>query len=114
MLIQLSTLHHCQQFKKEGEKQVAKFFPHYDGPYDIIVVHMETSNYTLKLPNSPNTYLTYHTSKLKAFLPNYLSLFLSCKPLQPSPIITPDGFKEFLIQEIINSQQHDHSSQYLM
>ena len=57
--VMLSTLHRCQQFKKKGEKWVAKFFPHYDGPYDIIDVHIETLNYTLELPNSPNTYLTY-------------------------------------------------------
>ena len=73
----LSTLHCCQQFKKKGEKQAAKFFPCYDGPYDIIDEHLATSNYTPEHPNSPNTYPMYHTSKLKLFVPNDILLFPS-------------------------------------
>ena len=61
--VMLSTLHCRQQFKKKGEKRAAKFFPHFDGPYDIIDEHLATSNYTLELPNSPNTYPTYHASE---------------------------------------------------
>ncbi|KIM73370.1 hypothetical protein PILCRDRAFT_54478, partial [Piloderma croceum F 1598] len=80
-----------------------KFFPHYDGPYDIIDVHTETSNYTLELPNSPNTYPTYHTSELKLFSANNDALFPSCELSQPQPIITSDGLKEYLVQEIIDS-----------
>ena len=99
----LSTLHHCQQFKKKREKRAAKFFPRYNGPYDIIDVHIETSNYTLELPHSPNTYPTYHASELKPFLPNDQSLFPSCKLSHPLPIVTTDGLEEFLVQEIIDS-----------
>jgi hypothetical protein len=66
--VMLSTLHRRQEFKKKGEKRAAKFFPRFDGPYDIIDVHVETSNYTLELPNSPNTYLTYHASELKPYM----------------------------------------------
>ena len=73
----LSTLHQCQQFKNKGEKQAAKFFPRYDGPYDIIDKHLATSNYTLELPNSPNMYPTYHAFELKLFVPNDVSLFPS-------------------------------------
>src|ERR1700691_5603365 len=70
--VMLSTLHRRQEYKKKGEKRAAKFFPQYDGPYHIIDVHVETSNYTLELLNSPNTYPTYHASELKNFLPNDL------------------------------------------
>jgi hypothetical protein len=75
--VMLLTLHCRQEFKKKGEKQAAKFFPRYDGPYDIIDIHPETSNYTLELPNAPNTYPTYHASELKVFLPNDPTLFPS-------------------------------------
>ena len=62
--VMLSTLHCCQEFKKKREKRAAKFFPCYDGPYNIIDMHTGTSNYTLELPNTPNTYPTYHSSEL--------------------------------------------------
>jgi hypothetical protein len=65
--VMLSTLHRHQEFEKKGEKRAAKFFPHYDGPYHTIDAHTVSSNYTLELPNSTNTYPTYHTSKLKPF-----------------------------------------------
>ena len=68
--VMLSTLHCRQEFKKKGKKWVAKFFPHYDGPYNIINEHAATLNYTLELLNNPNTYPTYHTSELKNFVPN--------------------------------------------
>jgi hypothetical protein len=29
----LTTLHRCNEYKAKGEKCVAKFMPHYDGPY---------------------------------------------------------------------------------
>ena len=73
----LLTLHHFQEYKKKGEKWVAKLFPCYDGPYTIIDVHSETSNYTLKLPNLPNIYPTYYASELRTFLHNDPTLFPS-------------------------------------
>jgi hypothetical protein len=107
-------LHHCQEFKKKGEKWAVKFFPCYNGPYDVINVHTETFNYTLKLPNSPNTYPTYHTSKLKLFLPNAANIFPSHELAQPQPILTTNGLKEYFVQEIINSHQHGKGNQYLV
>ena len=99
----LSTLHRRQELKKKGKKQAAKFFPHYDGPYNIIDAYAATSNYTLELPNNPNTYPTYHVSKLKTFVPNDPIFFLGCELSQPLPILTLDGLEEFLVQEILDS-----------
>ena len=95
--VMLSTLHRQQEFKQKGDDRVAKFFPRYDSPYDIINTHVETSNYTLELPNSPNVYPTYHTSELKACVPNDPVLFPSCKHARPGPIMTDDGLEEFLV-----------------
>ena len=99
----LSALHHRQEYKKRGEKRVAKFFHRYDRPYNITDVHVETSNYTLKLPNSPNSYPTYHASELKAFLPNDINLFPSRETSHPQPIVTSNGLEEYHVEEIIDS-----------
>jgi hypothetical protein len=87
---------------------VAKFFPHYDGPYNMIDTHLCTSNYTLKLPNLQNTYPTYHVSELKAFVLNDVSLFPSCELSNPQPVVIPDGLEEFLVEDIIDARQHGH------
>ena len=112
--VMLSILHCHQEFKKKGEKQAAKFFPHYDSPYNIIDEHAATSNYTLELPNNPNTYPTYHALELKTFIPNDPILFPGRELSQPLPILTPDGLKEFLVQEILDSHCHGQGWQYLI
>jgi len=110
----LSTLHRRQEYKHKGEKRAAKFFPRYDGPYVIIDAHPETSNYTLELPNSPNTYPTYHASKLKPFLPNDPELFPTHEYEQPGPIVTNDGLEEFQVEEIVDSRRRGKGWQYLV
>jgi hypothetical protein len=37
--VMLSTLHRRQEFKRKGDKHAAKFFPQYDGLYDMIDEH---------------------------------------------------------------------------
>ena len=110
----LFTLHRRQEFKKKGEKQAAKFFSHFDDLYQIIDTHTASSNYTLELLNSPNTYPTYHASKLKPFLSNDPSLFPSRELLHPEPILTPDGIEEYLVDEIIDSRKCGKGHQYLV
>ena len=102
--VMLSTLHHHQQFKKKGEKQAAKFFPRFDGPYNIIDAHVSILNDTLKLSNSPNTFPTYHASKLKPFILNDSLLFPSRELSNPQPIVTEDSLEEFLLQDIIDTR----------
>jgi hypothetical protein len=93
--VMLSTLHRRQEFKRKGEKRAAKFFPCYDGPYDIINTHPESSNYTLELPNSPNTYPTYHASELQPFVPNDPILFPDREYNRPKLILTDSGLEEY-------------------
>ena len=38
-----------------GEKGVAKFFPQYDGPFEITGCHPEASTYTINMPQYPRT-----------------------------------------------------------
>jgi Chromo (CHRromatin Organisation MOdifier) domain len=112
--VMLSTLHRRQEFKKKGEKRAAKFFPRYDGPYNIIDEHSATSNYTLELPNNPNTYPTYHASELKNFVANDPVLFPGREQSQPLPVLTEDGLEEFLVQEILDSRRRGRGWQYLV
>jgi hypothetical protein len=63
--VMLSTLHQRQEYKRRGEKHVAKFFLCFDGPFKITDCHPEASTYALDLPNSPNLFPTYHISELK-------------------------------------------------
>jgi len=72
--VQLLTLHQCNDYKAKGEKHVAKFMPHYDGPYTIIDVDEDHSTVTLNLLNSPNIFPVFHTLKFyhtQNLIPHY-------------------------------------------
>jgi len=66
--VRLSTLHRWKEYKAKSEKHVAKFMPHYDGPYTITEVNELHSTVTLNLPNSPNIYPTFHTSQVIPYI----------------------------------------------
>jgi hypothetical protein len=71
------TLHRHCEYIQGTSNCVAKFLPRYDSPYEIIDSFPEFSAYTLKLPNSPNIFPTFHVSKLKRFNANDPTLFPS-------------------------------------
>ncbi|KIM80242.1 hypothetical protein PILCRDRAFT_73495, partial [Piloderma croceum F 1598] len=77
-----------------------KFFPRYDSPYTVIDTHPETSNYTLELPNSPNTFPTFHSSELKPHFTNDCSLFPLHKMAEPQPVFTNQVFKSILFKTL--------------
>jgi hypothetical protein len=93
---------------------VAKFIPQFDGPYKIINSMPEFLAYTLDLPNSPNIFLTFHTSQLKRFTENDTALFPSHKHISPGPIMTSDGMEEYAIDKIIDEQHRGRGHQYLI
>jgi hypothetical protein len=98
----------------KGEKHVAKFFPCFNGPYEIIQSHLQTVSYTLDLPNSPNIFPTSHASKLKPHFVNDATLFSNCELPQPRPIITDASLKKYFVEDIIDSCCHGHGWQYLV
>ena len=112
--VMLSTLHRRREYKNRDEKRAAKFFPRFDGPYEIINVHTATSNYTLELPNSPNTFPTYHASELKPHIANDPLLFPSRELPEPKPILTAEGYEEYLVNSIIDSRHCGRGYQYLV
>lgn len=113
-LVMLSTLHRRQEYKWHGEKCVAKFFPCFDGLFEITDCHPKASTYTLDMPNTPNMYHTYHTSELKRHVANDPVLFPSCKFSRPGPVLAPGSPEEFHIDQIINSWKRGQGNQYLV
>jgi hypothetical protein len=112
--VMLSTLHRRHQYKKKGERRVAKFFLRFDGPYTIIDAHPETSNYTLELPNNPNLFPTFHASELKPFHPNDDTRYPSRALARPGPILGEDGMEEYEIEWIVDSRRRGRGWQFLV
>jgi hypothetical protein len=103
--VMLSTLHRRQEYKSKHEKQAAKFFLRFDGPYTIVKSHPEFSTYTLDLPNSPLVFPTFHASQLKRFIANDSTLFPSRDHPCPGPVVTADGIEEYKIDKIIDARR---------
>lgn len=112
-MVMLSTFNHRRDYKKKGEKRVAKFMPRFDGPYAVIEAHPQFSTYELELPNSPNIFPVFHTDELTPFIPNNASLFPGRELERPAPIQTEDG-EEYGIHEIIDERRRGRGTQYLV
>ena len=109
----LSTINRRWEYTQVKDGQVAKFMPRYDGPYTVIDVHPETSNYTLDLPNTPNIFPTFHSSYLIPAKPNDWNLLLSREYNKPTLIITPDGEEEYFVERILDERRRGCGKQYL-
>ncbi|KAF8802108.1 hypothetical protein BYT27DRAFT_7065863, partial [Phlegmacium glaucopus] len=79
-----------------------KFMPRNDGPYTIIQTFPEKSEYTLRLPNNPQTFPGFHSSLLKPFVPNDPSLFPDREFTRPGAVVTEDGTEENMIDKIVD------------
>jgi len=101
--VRLSMLHRCKEYTAKGEKQVAKFMLHYDGPYTITDVDEEHSTVMLDLPNSPNICPTFHTSEVLPYIESDISLFPSHRFEEPKPIVTDVGDEEYYIECILDA-----------
>jgi hypothetical protein len=112
--VMFSMLHRRNEYKKKREKRTAKFFPHFNGLYEIIRAHPETHSYTINMPNSPNVFPTFYIGKLKQFLLNNAALFPSWELLQLGPILTSEGLEEYMINKIINTQRCRWSWKFLV
>jgi hypothetical protein len=111
-LVMLSTINRRHEYKKKGDKRSAKFFPRWDSPFHITDMHPEASTYTLDIKS--NAYPVYHVSLLKPHHANDNELFPSRRLAQPGPIVTNEGLKEFLVEEIIDSRRRGRRWQFLV
>jgi hypothetical protein len=111
--VMLSTMNRRRDYKNKDEKRVAKFFLRWDGPYEVIKLHPEKSDYTLKMPAS-RVFNTFHASELKRYRENDKELFPSQEYKRPGPIMTDDGVEEYLIDRIIDERKKGKGPQYLV
>jgi hypothetical protein len=112
--VMLLMLHHHKEYRNKNEKCVTKFLPHFDGPYIVTKANPTFSAYRLDLPNSPNIFPTFHSSKLKCFYPNNNKLFSHHKLAQPGPILTLDGLEEYFADHIIDARPCGRRWQFLV
>jgi hypothetical protein len=111
-MVMLSTKHRRHEYKKKGEKRAAKFFPRWDGLYRITDTNSAVSSYTLDILS--NAYPVFHASELKAHHQNDAILFPNREFAQPGPILTANGLREHVVEEIVDSHRRGRGWQFLV
>jgi hypothetical protein len=102
------------EYKDDDKKQILKFIPHFDSPYEVTNAHSESSTYTLPMPNAPNTFPTFHTSVLQRFIPNDDILFPSRCHIHPRPTFDSDGQPVYTLKKIVAQHKWGRGWQYLI
>ena len=105
-LVMLSTENRRRNYKRKDKRRVAKFMPRNDGPYTVVKAFPEKSEYTLRLPNNPQTFPGFHSSLLKPFVPNDPTLFPDREFTRPGAVVTEDGTEENMIDKIVDRDCH--------
>ena len=98
----LATAHQQRDYMQAKDRHVAKFMPCFDGPYEILQVHPESSAYTLQLPPALKAHPTFHILNLRWNIANNNNLFPSCAHHPPQPLVTVDGTTEYFINKMLN------------
>jgi hypothetical protein len=97
---------------KDG--RVAKFMPRFDGPYEILKAYLDSSTYTLRLPEHSKIHHTFHASLLRPYITNDPDLFPRRMIQRPGPIVTADGESEYFIEKVIDERNRGRGKQYLV
>lgn len=97
---------------KDG--RVAKFMPHFDGPFKVVNAFPDSSTYTLRLPEYLKIHCTFHSSLLHTYVENDAELFPSRTVEKPGPIVTADGEIEYFIDKIIDQRACGRGKQFLV
>jgi len=87
----LSTEYRQWDYMQSKDRRVAKFMPHFDGPYSITKAFSSSSMYTLDIPASSRIHPSFHVLLLQPFIANDPSLFSEKELPHPGPIITSGG-----------------------
>ena len=72
------------------------------GPYKVMNIQKETSNYTVEIPNS-RRHPTFHISDVKKYVDSDFELFPNCERRQPRIIVEEDPNVE--IDKIIGHEK---------
>ncbi|KAL1739607.1 hypothetical protein HDZ31DRAFT_68765 [Schizophyllum fasciatum] len=111
--VKVATFNHWKHYKAKGEKRVAKFMPHFNGPYTVLRAFPDTSTYELDIPNS-KVFTKFHVSELVRWNDNDNALFPSRRLARPGPILMEDGYEEFVANRIVNERLFRNSRRYLV
>jgi hypothetical protein len=112
--LMLSTLHQRWEYKAGNKKHVAKFFPHWDGPFSVTHTFPKSSSYTIHQLNAPDAFPTFHSSLLKRHTENDVEPFPSHEHAQPGPIVGSDRMEEYTIEKIVDEQKMGWGFKYLV
>jgi hypothetical protein len=88
--------------------------PRFDGPYEIVEAHPDSSTYSLKLPFSDVKVDGFHAKLLKPWKPNDPTLFPDRQLPEPGPTLNPDGEPEWLVEKIVDQRRRGKGYQYLV
>jgi hypothetical protein len=113
-MVLMSTENRRRTYKSKGDGRVAKFMPRFDGPYEIVEGHPETSTYTLKLPFSDVKQDGFHGRLLRPWRPNNPDLFPDRQLPEPGPTLNEQGEPEWEVEEIIERRRRGKGFQYLV
>jgi hypothetical protein len=113
--VMLTTSNRRREYMQAKKGRVAKFMPRFDGPYEIISFHPESSNYTLRMPNHRGERTsTFHGSHLKLHRENDDMQFPGRALARPGPIVTENGTSEYYIEKILDERKRGRGMQYLV
>lgn len=112
--VMLSMFHHHHDYLQKDNGCVAKFMPHYDGPYTVTHPFPKKSVYTLNMPNSPELHATFHTTLLSKYMENNPDLFLGCVRQHLGTIVMEDGEVKWWVDQIVDEWKHRLGYQYLV
>lgn len=94
--------------------RVAKFMPHWDGPYNVLEAFPEILTYKLALPPPASRFTTFHVSLLKRHIENNDELFPGRWMEKSGPIVMPKGSTEYFMDKILDEQPRGQGKQYLV
>lgn len=94
--------------------RVAKFMPRWDRPYKVLEVYPTSSTYKITLPPPSMQYPTFHLLHLKRHVKNDDAQFLGRQLQKLGPVVSAEGYEEYLIDQILDERPQGRSRQYLI
>lgn len=94
---------------------MGKFMPRFKSKYKkVTAAFLEALIYTMDMPNSALSYVTFHTLELRPFKENDATLFPLMELACLGPVITVVGKEEWQVKGIIEKQKWGWGMQYLV
>ncbi|SGY12000.1 BQ5605_C011g06353 [Microbotryum silenes-dioicae] len=101
------------RYKADGEARSAKFFPRFDGPYEVLAARPETSNYKLKLNAGDKSHNVFHASKLRHWTDNDGAAFPGREATEPALVVV-QGNEEWEVDRIVDEKGKGKRKRYLV